>query len=78
MLEQIRIELKRLAAETIAVQDDIRSVLAVRVELDHKWCFLGADGFLRMLGALHDGAGARVVKKAIRADARHGSSWATW
>jgi hypothetical protein len=77
---QLSHELRRLDAETVnlcekqAVGD---MVPLIRVELDHKWCSVGASGFLEMLQSLSDGAGAAEVRRAIRSGARRGLGWAT-
>ena len=80
MLSLIHKELRRLDAETFDVREHEAvggAIPLIRVELDHKWCSLGASGFLQTLQALPNGAGVRAVRRAIRSGARHGSGWAT-
>lgn len=80
MLLLIQKELRRLGAETFDIREEKPlggAVPLIRVELDHKWCSLGAAGFLQLLQSMRDGAGAQAVRRAIRSGARHGSDWAT-
>lgn len=80
MLLLIQKELRRLDAQTFDIREEKAiggAVPLIRVELDHRWCSLGAAGFLRMLQSMREGAGAQEVRRAIRSGARHGSDWAT-
>jgi len=78
-IERINSELARLnAAEvTIDVQPTETDEPLVKVKLEHKTALLEPAGFLEILRAMPDGAGAEEVKLAIQEHATHGDRWAT-
>jgi hypothetical protein len=77
MLNKIFDQLHRLKASEVVVQADEIDSSTIQVAAQGKWCSVGAQGFLRLLASLPDGAGVASVLRALRAAARRNEVWAT-